>query len=638
MTVAGARLLRSGSPRRSPIRRRSRAGSTRSRCFAGDALLRGGHPRAARGGARPRPRARPAGARPRRPARPRRDPRRPRAAAGARRAARRGAELPAEIARRSAALRRPDPAIAAELGGGARRRAAAVQARRRLRARRATTPTLDEARALRDESRRVVAALQARYADETGVRVAEDPPQQRARLFRRGHRPARRAAAGARRSTRPSSTARRWPARCASPPTELGELEAKIAERRRPRAGHRARDLRARSPRAWSAAADAIQARRRGARGARRRGGASPTLAVERGYVRPEVDALARLRHRGRAPSGGRAGARARDGEPFVANDCDLSPPTARGGAGRIWLVTGPNMAGKSTFLRQNALIAVLAQMGSFVPAKRARIGVVDRLFSRVGAADDLARGRSTFMVEMVETAAILNQATRALARHPRRDRPRHRDLRRPSIAWAAIEHLHEQNRCRALFATHFHELTALAAQAAARCSTPPCGSRNGRATSCSCTRSCPAPPTAPTASRWRSSPACPAKVIERAKLVLAELEAEDRTSPARRSRRSAAVRAARAAATRRRADPAADAVMRRSPRSIPTRCRRARRWKRSTPSSSWRSRRIERGRARCMAGAAERKKIDAIDGNRNRKRAQERERCAERHRGEMQA
>jgi dsDNA-specific endonuclease/ATPase MutS2 len=98
----------------------------------------------------------------------------------------------------------------------------------------------------------------------------------------------------------------------------------------------------------------------------------------------------------------------------------------------RVWLVTGPNMAGKSTFLRQNALIAVLAQMGSFVPARSAHIGVIDRLFSRVGAADDLARGRSTFMVEMVETAGILNQATEPLAGDPRRDRPRHRNLRRP--------------------------------------------------------------------------------------------------------------------------------------------------------------------------------------------------------------
>src|SRR5262249_59230439 len=99
-----------------------------------------------------------------------------------------------------------------------------------------------------------------------------------------------------------------------------------------------------------------------------------------------------------------------RDGTPFVANDRDLPPPR-NSEAGRIWLLTGPNMAGKSTFLRQNALITILAQMGSFVPAKHAHIGVVDRLFSRVGAADDLARGRSTFMVEMVETAAILNQA-----------------------------------------------------------------------------------------------------------------------------------------------------------------------------------------------------------------------------------
>ena len=119
-------------------------------------------------------------------------------------------------------------------------------------------------------------------------------------------------------------------------------------------------------------------------------------------------------------------------------------------------------MAGKSTFLRQNALIAVMAQMGSFVPAKRARIGVVDRLFSRVGAADDLARGRSTFMVEMVETAAILNQATErslVILDEIGRGTATFDGL---SIAWAAIEHLHETNRCRALFATHFHELTAL--------------------------------------------------------------------------------------------------------------------------------------------------------------------------------
>ena len=116
----------------------------------------------------------------------------------------------------------------------------------------------------------------------------------------------------------------------------------------------------------------------------------------------------------------------------LVAARPDTPPGFDETTEARLWLVTGPNMAGKSTFLRQNALIAVLAQMGSFVPARSAHIGIVDRLFSRVGAADDLARGRSTFMVEMVETAGILNQATRALARHPRRDRPRHRHLRRP--------------------------------------------------------------------------------------------------------------------------------------------------------------------------------------------------------------
>jgi DNA mismatch repair protein MutS len=121
-------------------------------------------------------------------------------------------------------------------------------------------------------------------------------------------------------------------------------------------------------------------------------------------------------------------------------------------------------MAGKSTFLRQNALIAILAQIGGFVPAERARIGIVDRLYSRVGAADDLARGRSTFMVEMVETAAILNQAgpgALVILDEIGRGTATYDGL---SIAWAAVEHLHDRNRCRALFATHYHELTALAA------------------------------------------------------------------------------------------------------------------------------------------------------------------------------
>ncbi len=149
-----------------------------------------------------------------------------------------------------------------------------------------------------------------------------------------------------------------------------------------------------------------------------------------------------------------------RAGQPFIANDCALSDGT---GEAAIWLVTGPNMAGKSTFLRQNALIALLAQTGSFVPAEAAQIGLVSQLFSRVGAADDLARGRSTFMVEMVETAAILNQADdRALVILDEIGRGT-ATWDGLSIAWATLEHLQAANRCRALFATHYHELTALA-------------------------------------------------------------------------------------------------------------------------------------------------------------------------------
>ncbi|WP_299735924.1 DNA mismatch repair protein MutS [uncultured Roseobacter sp.] len=147
-------------------------------------------------------------------------------------------------------------------------------------------------------------------------------------------------------------------------------------------------------------------------------------------------------------------------GEPFIANDCDLN---ADDGAANIWLLTGPNMAGKSTFLRQNAIIALLAQMGSFVPAQSAHIGLISQLFSRVGASDDLARGRSTFMVEMVETAAILNQADdRALVILDEigRGTATYDGL---SIAWATLEHLHDVNKSRALFATHYHEMTALA-------------------------------------------------------------------------------------------------------------------------------------------------------------------------------
>ncbi|MGV8952101.1 MAG: DNA mismatch repair protein MutS [Cypionkella sp.] len=182
-------------------------------------------------------------------------------------------------------------------------------------------------------------------------------------------------------------------------------------------------------------------------------------LAAAENWVEPVVDTSRAFEiEAGRHPVVERA-LRRQGGGTFVANDCALT--TAETPA--IWLLTGPNMAGKSTFLRQNALIALLAQAGSFVPARAAHIGIVSQLFSRVGASDDLARGRSTFMVEMVETAAILNQADdRALVILDEigRGTATYDGL---SIAWATLEHLHEVNRCRALFATHYHEMTALA-------------------------------------------------------------------------------------------------------------------------------------------------------------------------------
>ncbi len=186
-------------------------------------------------------------------------------------------------------------------------------------------------------------------------------------------------------------------------------------------------------------------------------------LAVAEDWVEPVVDDSRAFEiTAGRHPVVERALKR-QGGGAFVANDCLLSSAETPA----IWLLTGPNMAGKSTFLRQNALIALLAQMGSFVPAAAARIGLVSQLFSRVGAADDLARGRSTFMVEMVETAAILNQADdRALVIFDEigRGTATYDGL---SIAWATLEHLQAVNRCRALFATHYHEMTALAGKLA---------------------------------------------------------------------------------------------------------------------------------------------------------------------------
>ncbi|MFY0693150.1 MAG: DNA mismatch repair protein MutS [Paracoccaceae bacterium] len=187
-------------------------------------------------------------------------------------------------------------------------------------------------------------------------------------------------------------------------------------------------------------------------------------LAISENWCRPVIDESRRFEiQNGRHPVVEHA-LKAQNAGPFIENSCDLS---VEDGDARICLLTGPNMAGKSTYLRQNAIIALLAQLGSYVPASHAHIGLVSQLFSRVGASDDLARGRSTFMVEMVETATILNQADdRALVILDEigRGTATYDGL---SIAWATLEHLHDVNTCRALFATHYHELTALAGKLA---------------------------------------------------------------------------------------------------------------------------------------------------------------------------
>ena len=317
---------------------------------------------------------------------------------------------------------------------------------------------LDQTRALRDESRRVVAALERRYVDEPGIRTLKirhngvlgyfvEVTAQHGEVLRGAEFLStfvhRQTLAGAVRFTS----------------VELGDLESRIAS-----AGERALALeQAVFDRLAAAVVDRADTIRAAAEALAELDvtAALARLAVDERHVRPEMmDGLDFAVEGGRHPVVEQA--LARSGGPFVPNDCDLSPPAGAAG-GRVWLITGPNMAGKSTFLRQNALIAVLAQAGAFVPARSARLGIVDRLFSRVGAADDLARGRSTFMVEMVETAAILNQATaRSLVILDEIGRGT-ATFDGMSIAWASLEHLHEVNGCRALFATHFHELTALA-------------------------------------------------------------------------------------------------------------------------------------------------------------------------------
>ena len=438
------------------------------------------------------------------------------------------ADLPRDVGQIARTLRQSDAALAEELGNvladelpHLRRDGGFVRA--------GYSGALDEARALRDESRRVIAGLQVRYAELTGIRALKIRHNNVLGYFVDVS-----AQHGEKLMSAPFNTTfihrQTTAGQVRFTTTELGELEAKIAT-----AAERALALELEIFDRLAAAVGAASATIKDAAEAIAAldvACALAALAVEGDYVRPQVDnSLAFSISGGRHPVVEQM--LARGGGPFVANDCELSaPPDAT--AGRIWIVTGPNMAGKSTFLRQNALIAILAQIGSFVPARAAHIGVIDRLFSRVGAADDLARGHSTFMVEMVETAAILNQAgERALVILDEIGRGT-ATFDGLSIAWATIEHLHEQNRCRALFATHFHEMTALAAKL------PRLHNATMRVKEWQGDVVFLHEVVAGAADRSYGIAVAklaglPESVIERAKVVLAQIEAEDRVSPARK-------------------------------------------------------------------------------------------------------
>ncbi|WP_171208740.1 MULTISPECIES: DNA mismatch repair protein MutS [unclassified Ruegeria] len=315
---------------------------------------------------------------------------------------------------------------------------------------------LDEARTLRDEGRSVIAGFQQKYAEQTGIASLKIKHNNVLGYF--------------------IETTATHAEKMLSPPfsetyihrqttanqvrfttVELSEIETRILN-----AGNLALEIEKRLCQRLSDEILSLAARlNQAARGLAELDLTTALADLARGenWCRPQVDASRAFDIQGGRHPVVEHALRHQSGDAFIANDCDLS---AEDGAA-IWLLTGPNMAGKSTFLRQNALIALLAQMGSYVPAERAHIGLVSQLFSRVGASDDLARGRSTFMVEMVETAAILNQADAhalVILDEIGRGTATYDGL---SIAWATLEHLHAANTCRALFATHYHELTALA-------------------------------------------------------------------------------------------------------------------------------------------------------------------------------
>ncbi|MEM6656944.1 MAG: DNA mismatch repair protein MutS [Pseudomonadota bacterium] len=315
---------------------------------------------------------------------------------------------------------------------------------------------LDEARTLRDEGRSVIAGFQQKYADHTGIASLKIKHNNVLGYFietTATHAEKMLGAPFSETYIHRQTTANQ----VRFTTVELSEIETRILN-----AGNLALEIEKRLYQRLSNEVLALAARlNQAARGLAELDLTTALADLARGenWCRPQVDTSRAFDVRGGRHPVVEHALRQQGGDAFIANDCDLS---ADDGAA-IWLLTGPNMAGKSTFLRQNALIALLAQIGSYVPAEQAHIGVVSQLFSRVGASDDLARGRSTFMVEMVETAAILNQADdRALVILDEigRGTATYDGL---SIAWATLEHLHVANQCRALFATHYHELTALA-------------------------------------------------------------------------------------------------------------------------------------------------------------------------------
>lgn len=311
---------------------------------------------------------------------------------------------------------------------------------------------LDEARTLRDEGRSVIAAMQADYMAMTGIQSLKIKHNNVLGYFietTATHAEKMLAAPLSETFIHRQTTANQ----VRFTTVALNETETKILN-----AGGRALDIEKRLYREISerilATAPKISALAR-AIAEIDLAAALAQLAHQNDWCRPTLDDS-----RDFAITGGRhpvvEQALKRENQPFIANDCALTDSS-------IWLLTGPNMAGKSTFLRQNALFAILAQVGAYVPAEAAHIGIVSQVFSRVGASDDLARGRSTFMVEMVETAAILNQAddrSLVILDEIGRGTATYDGL---SIAWATLEHLHNVNRCRALFATHYHEMATLA-------------------------------------------------------------------------------------------------------------------------------------------------------------------------------